>query len=102
MRDNYSLLQKPIEFEKHNVKGKLFAIGNTKSNLIQFQVFFNTKEDVIPLLLKILDSKGMEHNVFLMLRDENNFLVKSHLYEPDFLIRKGLVIKDVRPVVCMS
>lgn len=102
MNGCYALLQTPVLFNRNNVKGKLFAVGNTRNNLIQFQVIFSRKTEIVPLLISITDSKGKVHTVFLMLKDENQLTVKSHLYEPDFLIRKGITVTDIQPLVTFS
>lgn len=99
MEDYYALLQKPIPFENDYIKGTLFAIGNTKKNIIQFQVFFEKTEDIIPLLVRLCDSKGMEHCVFLMVKNESELSIKSHMYDPEFLIRKGIKIIEIQPLI---
>lgn len=98
----YSFLQKPILFDMHGVKGSVWVAGNTNENLIQFQVKFDNKELLIPLLITVKDCRGKLYKIFLMLKDENKATVSSHLYEPEFLIRKGIMIKDIQPLVILE
>ena len=98
----YSFLQKPIQFDMNGVKGSVFAAGNTNENLIQFQVKFDNKDLLVPLLITVKDNRGKMYKIFLMLKDENKATVSSHLYEPEFLIRKGIIIKDIRPLVILE
>lgn len=98
----YSFLQKPICFDMNGVKGNIWVAGNTNENLIQFQVQFDNKDLLIPLLLTVKDYRGKVYNIFLMLKDENKATISSHLYEPEYLIRKGIIIKDIRPLVILE
>lgn len=102
MASVYSFLQKPIQFDMNGVKGSVLAAGNTNENLIQFQVKFDNKDLLIPLLITIKDYRGKMYKIFLMLKDENKATVSSHLYEPEFLIRKGIIIKDIQPLVILE
>ena len=57
---------------------------------------------LIPLLLTVKDYRGKMYKIFLMLKDENKATISSHLYEPEYLIRKGIIIKDIRPLVILE